>query len=593
MYHVGQTRRRGAPASVQSPHPAAFFRMAADSVLVSLLAQTGVLAPDQALQLSAAGAGSEAGIVETAVRLGFAPEEDFLRAVSKALGIEYVDVSDLELPKEVSARLPARAVTQYRVVPVKFEDGVLHVATSEPLDSTLADALRLASGCDVQLVACPREKIIRLSNKVYGVGADTLARMAEDGTYAVDADADKSNKFDLEGGDQEASIVRFVNQIIAEGDRQGATDIHFEPMEGALRIRYRVDGLLHVVDVPPQLHRLQAAVISRIKVMAGLDIAEKRLPGDGRIGIRANGKEIDIRVATCPTVYGEKVVLRLLQKGGNVIRLEQLGFEERDDRVVRHTIERPNGIMLVTGPTGSGKSTSLYAFLHQINTPDKNIMTAEDPVEYEMAGIMQVPVKPDIGLTFARVLRSFLRQDPDVIMVGEIRDRETAEIAINASLTGHLVFSTLHTNDSAGAFARLIDMGVEPFLVSSSVVAVLAQRLVRRLCPACKKEGPPDPRLVAASGERPGFFDGRAVWTPVGCQLCNTSGYKGRGGIFEVLHVSDAVRSLVTAHRPSSEIRAKAVEEGMSLLRDDGWAKVFKGFTSMEEVLRVTEDSEE
>ncbi|MBR1835960.1 MAG: type II/IV secretion system protein [Kiritimatiellae bacterium] len=567
--------------------------MPAESMLLPLLDRTGLFAPGETARLVSADRAPGEGLVAAAVRLGMAREEDLLRKSAEALGMEYVDVSERPLAEEVAAKLPARAVTQYRVVPVSWENGVLAVAVSEPFDPMLADALRIAAGCDVALCVCTREKIIRQSNKVYGVGADTLARMAEDGTYAVDADADKSNKFDLEGGDQEASIVRFVNQIIAEGDRQGATDIHFEPMEGALRIRYRVDGLLHVVDVPPQLHRLQAAVISRIKVMAGLDIAEKRLPGDGRIGIRANGKEIDIRVATCPTVYGEKVVLRLLQKGGNVIRLEQLGFEERDDRVVRHTIERPNGIMLVTGPTGSGKSTSLYAFLHQINTPDKNIMTAEDPVEYEMAGIMQVPVKPDIGLTFARVLRSFLRQDPDVIMVGEIRDRETAEIAINASLTGHLVFSTLHTNDSAGAFARLIDMGVEPFLVSSSVVAVLAQRLVRRLCPACKKEGPPDPRLVAASGERPGFFDGRAVWTPVGCQLCNTSGYKGRGGIFEVLHVSDAVRSLVTAHRPSSEIRAKAVEEGMSLLRDDGWAKVFKGFTSMEEVLRVTEDSEE
>ena len=567
--------------------------MPADSVLVSLLAQTGVLAPDQALQLSAAGAGSEAGLVETAVKLGFAPEEDFLRAVSKALGIEYIDVSELDLPKDVAEKLPARAVTQYRVVPVRFENGVLSVATSEPLDSTLADALRLASGCDVALVACPREKIIRLSNKVYGVGADTLAKMAEDGVYDADSDANQANKFDLSEVNQEASIVKFVNQIIAEADRQGATDIHFEPMETELRIRYRVDGLLHRVEVPPQLHRLQAAVISRIKVMAGLDIAEKRLPMDGRIGIRVNGKEIDIRVATCPSVYGETVSLRLLQKGGGVIRLEQLGFSERDDKVIRRTIARPNGIVLVTGPTGSGKSTSLYAFLHEINTIDKRILTAEDPVEYEMAGINQVPMKAEIGLTFARALRSFLRLDPDIIMVGEIRDRETAEIAINASLTGHLVFSTLHTNDSAGAFARLIDMGVEPFLVSSSVAAVLAQRLVRRLCPFCKAEGAPDPALAAAAGVEMSFFAGKTVWNPAGCPRCNQTGYKGRGGIFEVLHMSDAVRALVTAHRPTSEIRAKAVEEGMTLLRDDGWAKVFSGFTSVGEVVRVTEDAED
>ena len=563
-----------------------------DTSALSILRETKLLSEDDLARLAADG-GAEPGLVAAVVRLGIAEEEKFLRAAAPVLGIEYRDVEELEVPPELAERLPARAVAQYGVVPVDYEDGVLTVAVGDPFDTRLADALRLAAGCEIALVACAQEKIVKLAHRVYGVGADTLAQMAADGRYDVDSDGDAANKFDLSEVGQEASIVRFVNQIIAEGDRRGATDIHFEPMEKELRIRYRVDGLLDKVDVPPQLHRLQAAVISRIKVMAGLDIAEKRLPMDGRIGIRVNGKEIDIRVATCPTVYGEKVVLRLLQKGGGVIRLEQLGFETRDDDVVRRTIARPNGIMLVTGPTGSGKSTSLYAFLHEINTPDKNIMTAEDPVEYEMAGIMQVPIKPDIGLTFARVLRSFLRQDPDVIMVGEIRDRETAEIAINASLTGHLVFSTLHTNDSAGAFARLIDMGVEPFLVSSSVVAVLAQRLVRRLCPACRAEAAPDARLVAAAGVAPDFFEGKTVWAPTGCPWCNKSGYKGRGGIFEVLHVSDAVRSLVTAHRPSSEIRAKAVEEGMSLLRDDGWSKVFKGFTSVEEVVRVTEDSED
>ena len=563
-----------------------------DSLLLSLLEQTGALDRAQAERLAAVERNPGEGLVAAAVRLGLAQEEPLLRAVAEALGIEYVDVSELEIPAGLAEKLPSRAAEQYVVTPFGERDGALRVATSEPLDASLADALRIASGLEIELAACPREKIIRQSHKLYGLGAATLAGMADDDAYA-DLDANQANKFSIDEGNQDASIVKFVNQIIAEADRQGATDIHFEPMETELRIRYRVDGMLKVIDVPPQLHRLQAAVISRIKVMAGLDIAEKRLPMDGRIGIRVNGKEIDIRVSTLPSVYGEKVVMRLLQKGGGVIKLEQLGFEERDDRVVRHTIARPNGIMLVTGPTGSGKSTSLYAFLHEINTPDKNIMTAEDPVEYEMAGVTQVPVKPDIGLTFARVLRSFLRQDPDVIMVGEIRDRETAEIAINASLTGHLVFSTLHTNDSAGAFARLIDMGVEPFLVASSVVAVLAQRLVRRLCPACKAEGTPEPRLVAAAGLDPSFFEGRRVWRPVGCPWCNKVGYKGRGGIFEVLHMSDAMRSLVTAHRPSSELRAKAIEEGMTLLRDDGWAKVFKGFTSVEEVVRVTEDSDE
>ena len=563
------------------------------SLFLPLLTQTGLLSPERAEALAAADRGGDDGLVASVVRLGLAEEETFLREAARVLGIEYVDVAEREIPPDVAERLPLRAAEQFRVVPVSFSDGLLTVATSEPFDASLADALRLATGCDVAFAACPREKIIRTSQKIYGLGAAALADMAEKGIYDADADANAANKFDLSEVNQEATIVKFVNQIIAEADRQGATDIHFEPMERELRIRYRVDGLLNRVDVPPQLHRYQSAVISRIKVMAGLDIAEKRLPLDGRIGIRVNGKEIDIRVATCPSVYGETVSLRLLQKGGGVIKLEQLGFSERDDRIIRRTIARPNGIVLVTGPTGSGKSTSLYAFLHEINTIDKRILTAEDPVEYEMAGINQVPMKPDIGLTFARALRSFLRLDPDIIMVGEIRDRETAEIAINASLTGHLVFSTLHTNDSAGAFARLIDMGVEPFLVSSSVVAVLAQRLVRRLCPACKAEGAPEERLVAAAGLDPSFFAGRTVWNPVGCPWCNKTGYKGRGGIFEVLHMSDALRTLVTAHRPSAEIRAKAVEEGMTLLRDDGWAKVFSGFTSVEEVVRVTEDSED
>ncbi len=566
--------------------------MANDSIIAAMLAQTGLLTPEQARDLAAADREGDAGLVASVVRLGYAEEEDFLRRAADALGIEYADVSEREIPPEVAEKLPLRAAEQYVVLPVAWEEGLLTVATSEPFDAALADALRIAAGCDVAFAACPREKIIRASQKVYGLAADALSKMEQSGIYDADAEGNAANKFDLSEVNQEAAIVKFVNQVIAEADRQGATDIHFEPMERELRIRYRVDGLLHKVDVPPQLHRFQAAVISRIKVMAGLDIAEKRLPLDGRIGIKVNGKEIDIRVATCPSVYGETVSLRLLQKGGGVIKLSQLGFEERDDRVIRKTIARPNGIVLVTGPTGSGKSTSLYAFLHEINTIDKRILTAEDPVEYEMAGINQVPMKPDIGLTFARTLRSFLRLDPDIIMVGEIRDRETAEIAINASLTGHLVFSTLHTNDSAGAFARLIDMGVEPFLVSSSVVAVLAQRLVRRLCPACKKEGAPDPRIVAAAGVEPSFFAGKTVWNPVGCPACSKTGYKGRGGIFEVLHMSDALRTLVTAHRPTAEIRAKAVEEGMTLLRDDGWAKVFKGFTSVEEVVRVTEDAD-
>jgi len=425
-----------------------------DPFLLALLRQTGLFNDLQLEQLSTVDRGGDASITETVVRLGLAREEDFLRAIARVLGMDYTSVLEIEADRALIERLPARAVYQYNVVPIGWDQGTLTVATSDPLNLGMLDGLRLVAGSPVRAVVCISDEIGRQIRKFYGVGAEAVEKMLSDGRFELEAETDFS-KFDLGDVGQEAAIVRFVNQVIAEADRQGATDIHVEPMEHELRIRYRIDGLLHKVDVPLQLQRVQAAIISRLKVMSNLDIAEKRMPMDGRIGIRANGKDIDIRVSTCPTVYGESISLRLLQKSGSVVRFDQLGMNDRDARIITRVIHRPNGILLVTGPTGSGKSTSLYAFLHEINTVDKRILTAEEPVEYEMPGINQVLVRPDIGLTFARVLRSFLRQDPDILMVGEIRDVETAEIAINASLTGHLVFSTLHTNDAAGAFARL------------------------------------------------------------------------------------------------------------------------------------------
>ena len=490
-------------------------------------------------------------------------------------------------------RLPAHTAAQYDVAPVRDDGGTLVVVTCDPFDARLLDGLRVACGCPVDAVVCASEDVGKFVRKCYGVGAAALDKMIKEGRYEADDAADFS-KFDVGSEEgQEAAIVRFVNSVIAEADRQGATDIHIEPMEHELRIRYRIDGMLHKVDVPPQLQKVQAAVISRIKVMSNLDIAEKRLPMDGRIGIHANGKEIDIRVSTCPVPYGESISLRLLQKSGAVVRFSDLGMGARDHKVIDRTIHRPNGILLVTGPTGSGKSTSLYAFLHEINTIDKRIMTAEDPIEYEMPGIVQTAVRADIGLTFARLLRSFLRQDPDVMMVGEIRDGETAQIAVQASLTGHLVFSTLHTNDAASAFARLTDMGVEPYLIASSVAAVLAQRLIRRLCPSCKGEVRPDPESLRGMDLDPALFEGRTLRGPVGCEKCGKSGYKGRGAIFEVLGVSEGIQSLVTSRAPSGDIKDLAMKEGMTTLRDDGWRKVFEGFTTIDEVLRVTEDQSE
>ena len=410
--------------------------------------------------------------------------------------------------------------------------------------------------------------------------------MIEDGRYAVDDEEGSISKIDVGAEGEEASIVKFVNRIIAEADRQGATDIHIEPQETELRIRYRIDGMLHKVDVPPQLNRLKSAIISRIKVMANLDIAEKRLPMDGRIGIRLGGEDIDIRVSTMPGAWGESISLRLLAKSGNFVKMCDLGFNDRDFAVVDKIIRRPNGIFLVTGPTGSGKSTSLYSFLHEVNTMDVRILTAEDPIEYQMDGIIQVQMNKDIGLDFARTLRAFLRQDPDKIMVGEIRDRETAEIAINASLTGHMVFSTLHTNDAAGAFPRLIDMGVEPFLIASAVAGVMGQRLCRRLCQKCKREVPLDRKYYDLS--YPPEKD--TVFEPNGCDSCSRTGYKGRRALFEVLEVDEDIEGAIVRRENATQIRNLSLSKGMKTLREDGWAKVFAGVTSVKEILRVTEE---
>ena len=560
----------------------------AEGFIVTVLRKTGLLTDDQVAQLLAADRSDGSGVVAVLARLGIVKEEPLLQKLAPILGLTYTPLADAEPEAEAVQKLPARAVYQYGIMPLKLQNGVLTVAVNDPFNTGAADGLRLAAGGPVRLTLSTREDIEKCARKHYGVGADTVERMIEDGRYDVDSGEATISKMDLSDMGQEASIVRFVNQIIAEADRQGSTDIHFEPMEEELRIRYRIDGVLHKVDVPQQLNRLKSAILSRLKVMANLDIAEKRMPMDGRIGIRLGGQDIDIRVSTMPTVYGESISLRLLQKSENFVRLPDLGLGEREQRAVEKLIQRPNGIFLVTGPTGSGKTTSLYAFLHEINTMDVRILTAEDPIEYEMAGINQVLVRQDIGLTFARILRSFLRQDPDIIMVGEVRDAETADIAINAALTGHLVFSTLHTNDAAGAFTRLIDIGVEPFLVASAVAAVMAQRLVRRLCPHCRHTAP----LDLALWDRPAPPPSTQVWEADGCDRCTNTGYRCRLGIFELLQVNDAVESLIINRRSASEIRQAAVSAGMCTLRDDGWEKIFKGVTTVEEVIRATEENE-
>ena len=526
------------------------------------------------------------GLAEAAVKFGGVKEKEFLSGIGKVLGLATVDLEHHNPSPDALQKLPASAVYQYNALPFALDGNSITVVASDPFDTSIADGLRLAAGMNVRVVLAPKEEVEKAIKKFYGVGAEAIEKMLEDGRYDVGDDFGAMTKIDVGEMGEEASIVRFVNQIIAEADRQGATDIHIEPQETELRIRYRIDGMLHKVDVPPQLNRLKSAIISRIKVMSNLDIAEKRLPMDGRIGIRIGGEDIDIRVSTMPGAWGESISLRILAKSGNFVKMKDLGFSERDFEVVDKIIRRPNGIFLVTGPTGSGKSTSLYSFLHEVNTMDVRILTAEDPIEYQMDGIIQVQMNKDIGLDFARTLRAFLRQDPDKIMVGEIRDRETAEIAINASLTGHMVFSTLHTNDAAGAFPRLTDMGVEPFLIASAVAGVMGQRLTRRLCPKCMRQAPLDMKYY----DLPYPPESQTVFEPVGCEFCSKTGYKGRRAIFEVLEVDEDIESAIIKRQNATQIRDLSLSKGMKTLREDGWHKAFKGVTSVKEIMRVTED---
>ncbi len=517
-------------------------------------------------------------------------ESDFLSSVAEAYDWERVDLADVKPTAEARRRISSKIASQHRVVPISVEEGVLLVAVSDPFNSDLLNAVRFAAKGPVRLVLATSEDIEKAYEKYYGVGAETIDELAQD---EVEDEEDLELMFgddkEIAEGDQEASIIKFVNQVIWQAYKSRATDIHFEPHEDELQIRHRIDGILHQMPLPPQLKLLQAALISRIKVMSGMNIAEKRLPQDGRINVRVKGEEIDIRVSTVPTVYGESVSLRLLTRGSVLKGMDSLGMTSRIEADIREIITKPHGIMLVTGPTGSGKSTSLYSFLNTINSIDKRIMTVEDPVEYEMKGVNQVSVKNDIGRSFAHVLRHFLRQDPDVIMVGEIRDGETAEIAIQAANTGHLVFSTLHTNDAPSAYTRLIDMGTEPFLVADAIEAIMAQRLVRTLCPECKVEQQVAKEYLLKVDFPPAQISQAQFWHGAGCDACGGRGYQGRTGIYELLVSSESLQQLVIDRAAASAIGAQARAEGMVPLREYGWGQALAGRTSIEEVLRVTQ----
>ncbi len=525
------------------------------------------------------------------VRLGYITRKEILRILSLRLHLPYVELSKEDVDPKVIGRVPAKFVYHHKLIPLKEEKGVLTVAVGDPLNIHALDDLRLLLGCRVEAVISNEEDIMEAIKEHYGVGAETVEKMVEESRADLEiVESEEKESEDLEDMSSDASVIKFVNQIILEAFQGGATDIHIEPFEERLRIRYRIDGLLHETSIPPTIKQFQSSIISRIKVMANLNVAEKRIPQDGRIKLRISGREVDLRISTVPTLHGESVDMRILDKSKFAFGLEQLGLEKESLTNFVSLISKPHGITLVTGPTGCGKTTTLYASLSRINSIEKKIITIEDPIEYTMEGINQIQVKPEIALTFASGLRSILRQDPDIIMVGEIRDYETAEIAIRAALTGHLVFSTLHTNDASGAVTRLIDMNVEPYLVSSSVEGVLAQRLVRTICPDCKESY----ELGADALKEMGFpSEGNpavTLYRGKGCPECKDTGYRGRIGIFELLLLSEDIKPLILERVSTEQIKEKARAQGMRTLKEDGWKRARAGITTVEEVLRVAEE---
>ena len=524
-------------------------------------------------------------IEQTLVRLGFVDERDYLEIYGEQLSIPLIDLSAVELDEELLKLAPSKVVHRDRVIPIDRHNGAIRVATNNPFNLYAFDELRMLMGAKIETVLATSEEISRVIKKHFGVGGRTIEEMiGENEGVEVVSDFDVDNA-DLIEQAQEATVVKLVNEILLEAIRDRASDIHIEPYEEDLRIRYRIDGVLHTTNVPPEIRRFHAAIVSRIKILSNLNIAEKRLPQDGGFKIKAQNRDIDLRVSVIPTAFGSAVVMRILDKQSVLFSLDQLGLTDEPLAGVQRLISQPYGIILVTGPTGSGKTTTLYAALNTIRTDAIKILTIEDPIEYYLDGIQQVGVKPNIGLTFASALRSFLRHDPDVILVGEIRDLETAEVAINASLTGHLVFSTLHTNDAATATTRLLDMGVEPFLVSSAISGVLAQRLIRCICKHCKEEYIPD------AADLPSDFKlekGEKIFRGAGCRECRQTGYRGRLGIFELLVIDDQMREMILQRKSATEIQAAARAEGLKLMREDGWAKVRKGISTIDEIVRVT-----
>jgi type IV pilus assembly protein PilB len=557
--------------------------------VADLFVEQHVLQPSQADDVLQEAELNGKPIAQTMVDNGFVDEAGFYRVIADALGTEFVDLSEREIAPEIQRLIPGGLARLHRALPISLTDNVLGIALVDPLDQRVAEDLHFALGKDIHVVVSPTAQIEDRIKRYYGTETssmeDILKQLGEAGELMT-LRGDDRGTIDVEAEANATPIIRFVDLILYQAIQDRASDIHFEPFENEFKIRYRVDGALYEMAPPPR--HLALPVISRVKVMANMNIAERRLPQDGRIQKNIAGRTIDMRVSTLPTQFGESVVLRVLDRSTVNLDLEALGMPDYVHDYLLEVINRPNGIFIATGPTGSGKTTTLYSCLRKINTIDSKLLTAEEPVEYDLEGIVQVPVNEGIGLSFARVLRAFLRQDPDRIMVGETRDLETAQISIQASLTGHLVFTTLHTNDAPGAITRLIDMGVEPFLISPTLEAVLGQRLLRSICPNCRTTYQPSETLLAPLeisrrdiGEKQ-FFYGK------GCEACNHTGYKGRKGIYELMKITDPIRELINERAPTVTLKQKAIELGMVTLRQDGLRSIFAGDTTIEEVLKYT-----
>ncbi len=557
--------------------------------VADLLREHGAIEPSQLEEALEQANLNGKSIAQTIVDQGLLDERTFYETIAETLGTDFIDLARYEIAPEVLRLIPSGLAQLHRALPLWSTDDAITVALVDPLDNRAAEDLRFALGKDVFVVVSQTEELEERLKRHYASGSSSMEDILKELSGAGDLlelRGDAAPPSEMEAEANATPIIRFVDLIIFQAIHDRASDIHFEPFENEFKIRYRVDGALYEMAPPPR--HLALPVISRVKVMANMNIAERRLPQDGRIQKNVAGRMVDMRVSTLPTQYGESVVLRVLDRSTVNLDLEALGMPDYIYDYINEIINRPNGIFIVTGPTGSGKTTTLYSCLRKINTLDSKLLTAEEPVEYDLDGVVQVPVNEAIGLSFARVLRAFLRQDPDRIMVGETRDLETAQIAIQASLTGHLVFTTLHTNDAPGAVTRLIDMGVEPFLISSTLEAVLGQRLLRSICPSCRATYQPSQTLLDQLQLSRADIGGKDFFYGKGCDLCNNTGYKGRKGIYELMKIGDPLRELINERAPSVVLKQKAVELGMVTLRQDGLRSIFEGATTIEEVLKYT-----